>query len=232
MKVALQSAFAFFDVDETILVEKSMFTILEAIGHAAPGFNVRGHRAAIAEMRAAGYDRAEVNRFFYRGLKGLGAAFVAETAARYFKRRTAESEHPLFVWPVVMRLRDLAARGIEPVFVSGSATIFLRPVAAMLEVQHVLATTLEEDASGCLTGEITGRCMIGSGKAEAVRDFLSARNVDPAVCWGFGDHPSDADFLSLLGQSHIVAGNPDAEAIAAQNGWLVVSNFSENLAEA
>lgn len=231
MEVALQSAFAFFDVDETILVEKSMFTILDVLGQAAPGFDAGAHRAAIADMRAAGYDRAEVNRFFYRGLQGLGVAFVADTAARYFERRAAESEHPLFVGTVVARLRDLAARGIEPVFVSGSATIFLRPVATMLEVRHVLATTLEEDASGRLTGEITGRCMIGPGKAGAVRDFLLVRNVDPDLCWGFGDHPSDADFLMLLGQSHIVAGNRDAEAIAAQNGWLVIPNSSKSLEE-
>ncbi|EPX76396.1 HAD family hydrolase [Salipiger mucosus] len=221
MAPASDRAFAFFDVDETLIVEKSMFTVLDALGRDAPGFDAAGHRSAITRMRDKGYSRASVNRYFYRGLAGLEVSRVERVAAAYFADRAASSS-PLFIASTTERLRALADSGISAVAVSGSAEVFIRPVMAMLGIRHVLATRLATEIADRLTGEIKGACMIGEGKTEAVHTFLEREGADAAGCWGFGDHLSDFPFLEMLGHPHIVAGNADAVAEAGRRGWPVL----------
>lgn len=223
-------AFAFFDVDETLIVEKSMFTVLGALGRNTPGFDAAGHRSAITRLRDKGYSRATINRYFYRGLAGLEVSHVERVAEAYFADRAASSS-PLFISSTTERLRALGDSGVPAVAVSGSAAIFLRPVMKMLGIHHVLATRLTTDTSGRLTGEIEGACMIGEGKTDAVRTFLQREGAVASESWGFGDHLSDIPFLEILGHPHIVAGNADAVEEAGRRGWPVL-NAPEMKAEA
>lgn len=214
-------AFAFFDVDETLIVEKSMFTVLGALGRDTPEFDAAGHRRAITRLRNKGHSRTTVNRYFYRGLAGLEVSDVQRVAEEYFAARAASSS-PLFIASTTERLRALVDSDVPAVVVSGSAEIFLRPMMKMLGVHHVLATRLVTDTSGRLTGEIDGACMIGEGKTEAVCTFLKRAGAVASECWGFGDHLSDIPFLEVLGHPHIVEGNADAVAEAGRRGWPVL----------
>ncbi|TKD18407.1 HAD-IB family hydrolase [Rhodobacter capsulatus] len=218
-------AFAFFDVDETLVAEKTMFTILAQIGHHLPGYDARAHAAATVQLRRDGADRARVNRFFYSGLKGLEASLVRAVAQDYVAARLAENAtRPFLIEGAVAHMQALARRGVAPVFVSGSARWFVEPIARALAVPHVLATELAVDDGGRLTGALAGDCMIGPGKRRAVETFLQRQDTDAGACFGLGDHPSDVDFLSLLGHPAFVAGNEDAEAIARRNGWPLIPN--------
>ncbi|MGD9919503.1 MAG: HAD family hydrolase [Paenirhodobacter sp.] len=215
------TAFAFFDVDETLVSEKTMFTILAAIGEEIAGLDPAGVIATLHEMRDRGMPRSEVNRQFYRALKGLDRAQVREIAARHVAARLAQIDRPFLIPGPNDLLVHLRARGLRPVFVSGSAVDFLEPIARALGVTEILATRLEE-VGGVYTGEIAGRCMIGAGKREAVLEFMAARHAVLADCHGVGDHLSDAEFLSIVGHAHMVRGSAEAEALAARNGWQLV----------
>lgn len=111
----------------------------------------------------------------------------------YIQSRIVEdNEQQFLITNSVALLRELQRQRVIPVFVSGSACDFLGALADYLDVNHVLATNLEVSKEGKYTGKVHGRIMIGSGKAEAVSEFLKQQAVDPAVCYGIRDHPTDA----------------------------------------
>lgn len=220
-------AYAFFDVDETIVAEKTMFTILAQIGRRLPEFDARAHAAAVIGLRQNGAGRAQVNRFFYNGLRGLESPFVIAIAQEYVAQRLAENATcPFLIDGAVGHMQALARRGVVPVFVSGSARWFVEPIAQALSVPHVLATELAVDDTGRLTGDLVGRTMIGPGKCCAVKAFLKRQGADASACFGLGDHPSDVDFLALLGHPAFITGNNEAEAIARQKGWPLIQGKS------
>lgn len=221
--IARPRRLAFFDVDETLVTEKTMFTIASEIGRKIDGFNAEELIGNLHKLRAKGCSRKEVNRVYYHGLAGLMRNDVLHVANDYIIRRIDEDGlRPFFIKPALQRLRALQDDGAEVVFVSGSAVDFLVALARHLNVGHVLATQLETDHSGRYTGQISGRSMIGDGKADAVSEFLAHCGAEADLCYGFGDHPSDAGFISLIGTGMIIAGNQDAEEIALKHGWEVL----------
>ncbi|MDX5595689.1 HAD-IB family phosphatase [Pseudovibrio sp. SPO723] len=222
---AQPAGYAFFDVDETIVVEKTMFTILHVLGERFKDLDASGLIEQLHQLRSLGRERAEVNRHFYKGLAGLPRNEVAAAARAYIYDRIAEDGYRrFFIRNTIAQLEALRHKGVEPVFVSGSACDFLEALAEHLEVKHVLATQLVVSETGHYTGEIAGRCMIGHGKKEAVTEFLAARAMDPALCFGVGDHPSDADFISLLGSGAMLTGNAESERLARQHNWTLIDN--------
>lgn len=215
--------FAFFDVDETLVIEKTMFSVLKALGEQIPTFDSTLLLKHLYQIRSEGAERMEVNRAFYRGLSGLDRSQVVNIACNYIKSRIAEdNKKQFFIRCSVSLLLELREKGILPVFVSGSACDFLGALADHLGVYHVLATKLEVSQNGKYTGNIHGRSIIGRGKAEAVTEFLKHQSVDPSVCYGIGDHVTDAEFISLLGHGFIVAG--EAEDLAMQMGWKILKD--------
>ncbi|KZL14448.1 haloacid dehalogenase-like hydrolase [Pseudovibrio axinellae] len=217
------NGFAFFDVDETLVCEKTMFSILNELALHFVNLTAADLIKHLRDLRLQGRPREDVNRAFYHALKGLSRWDTRAIAATYIEKRVLQNEfYPFFIPETIMRLKELRTNGFEPVFVSGSAYDFLFKLAETLGVNHILATELEVDANGVYTGEIAGRCMIGDGKTEAVRAFMQTHQADPMVCHAYGDHISDAGFISLVGNGYFVEGNSDAEALAVERGWPII----------
>ncbi|WP_446470476.1 HAD family hydrolase [Xenorhabdus stockiae] len=214
--------FAFFDVDETIIYEKSMFSILSQISRFYDAIKPDEINQRLQKMRNAGLDRAMVNRAFYRELKGLLREDVIRISEHYIHNKIKNGER--FIIPNVTSQMELyRSKGYEPVFVSGSATDFIRPLAEYLNVVHCLATELCITSDGKYTGEILGDSMIGSGKRTAILNFLSGYSIDPLACAGFGDHLSDLAFLEITGEPHVVAsGDKSLVSVALQRSWPVI----------
>lgn len=214
--------FAFFDVDETLIYEKSMFSIISEINKKFPYINPVLIQSRLQKMRDEKLDRSIVNIAFYRELKGLLRSDVVYIAREYFNKKI-KSRDEFIIRSVVTQLETYRLKGYYPVFVSGSATDFIFPLAEYLNVKYCLATELKLDADGKYTGEIAGGSMIGPGKREAIINFLSKYSVSPLSCAGFGDHLSDLDFLELIGEPHIVAnGDSKLVHIANDRNWPVI----------
>ncbi|WP_068089146.1 HAD family hydrolase [Polycladidibacter stylochi] len=215
--------FAFFDVDETLVFEKTMFSILNKLSFHFNELDAASLLKQLRDMRLQNIPREEVNRYFYRSLAGLKQIEVRKIAKDYINMRLANNGHRPFLIPeTVKALHDLKKNGFEPVFVSGSAIDFLFQLAQALGVRHVLATALSTDSKGCYTGKLSGDCMIGAGKANAVGKFMATHKADPALCYAFGDHISDADFISLVGHGNLVEGSSAAEHLAVERGWTII----------
>lgn len=216
-------AFAFFDVDDTLISVKSMFSFQD-FWYRRTG-DEEGRAAFESEMRAllkdpnASWEAA--NRRYYAHFAGRKVADVEACGRDWFAELEA-SVKGLFLDAVVHRLRAHRDRGEEPVFVSGSFPAVLAPVADRLGVSHMLAIRMAE-SDGVYTGEILPPQTIGDGKAAAVQAFLDERGIDPERCHAYGDDISDVPMLSLVGYPTVIRGGRAAMEVHARNeGWPII----------
>lgn len=216
------TSYAFFDVDDTLIDVKSMFSFqdywFDQTGDA------EGRRAFLTEMddlRAADAPWETLNRRYYAHFAGRSVAATAVCAQAWFA--ALERDHSrLYHAAVVAELQALQNQGVEAVFVSGSFPELLAPAAARLGVRHILATTMEVEG-GRFTGAILPPQTIGEGKATAVRTFLAARGVPAAVCCAYGDDISDAPMLEAVGHPTAVSGGRRLQAYAESRGWRIMA---------
>lgn len=199
-------AAAFFDVDETLVGAKTMFSFLEfhlaATGR--PGEVYEQARAELQRLADDGMAREDVNRAYYRHYTGTPVADLIEQGQAWFRRQLREEGffHP----PGVAALRAHLAAGDHAVLVSGSFFPCLDPIARHLGARAALGTEQVLDA-GHLTGEVI-RPMIGAAKGKAARTWAAEHGIDPADCSAYGDHSTDLDLLRAVGHPVAVGDDP------------------------
>jgi HAD superfamily hydrolase (TIGR01490 family) len=209
---------AFFDVDETVITVKSMFDFLRHwLDRTGAGEGAYEQAAgALHAIAAAGGHRSEVNRAYYRGFAGASHAdLLAAGREWYAAYRTRDDA---FVTATLDAIEGHRSDGDLTVFVSGSFSACLDPLAADLGADLVLGTEPIVGPDGRLTGDVV-RPMIGEVKAAAVRETIAARGLSPEDCFCYGDHASDLDMLQQVGRPRVVGGDPVLAEHAARHGW-------------
>ncbi|NVD99197.1 HAD family phosphatase [Massilia sp. BJB1822] len=216
--------FAFFDVDETLIDLKSMFSFRAHYHRERLG----AWRGALADwlaqrrlrrMLAQGLPRNDVNRAFYRIFRGHARSALQASAQRWFAEVSRQPD--FYIAPVLEALERHRAAGVEPVFVSGSSLEILQPLADALDVRHLLVNRLALDG-GRFTGELLAPQTIGEGKRTAVLTFLATQGANGADCYGYGDHVSDLPLLECVGHPTVVVREPAMLELANQRGWPVL----------
>lgn len=208
--------FAVFDVDETLIHIKSMFSFMqfalkEKHGPKRGSAEFEHVRNRLFRLRDA-LPREEINREFYRHFKGWRITDFQTYVGKWFEEIIAGD---LFIEPSLEKLRSHQAEGHEIVFLSGSAQLILEPLARYLDVSHLLAIRLATDGQGFLTGEIDGIQTIGDGKKQALVRFL--RSVpDETETYGYGDHESDLPFLKCCDHQTLVVPKSGSQS---KHGW-------------
>ncbi|MEU6505025.1 HAD-IB family hydrolase [Streptomyces sp. NPDC046942] len=209
---------AFFDVDETLIADKSMIEFWRhwAAAHPARTTDDTGELRAEA---AATRDREELNRRYYRRYAGVPLDTLEAAGRRWYDgyRRGGAA----FVLPAVDAVAAHRAAGHEIVLVSGSMRPLLAPLAEDLGASAILCTELVVSAGGVLTGEVD-RPMIGGAKADAATRILRERGADPGDCHAYGDHESDLALLRAVGNAVVVGDSPALHEAARHHGWPVV----------
>ncbi|PKW05242.1 HAD-superfamily subfamily IB hydrolase, TIGR01490 [Streptomyces sp. 1222.5] len=210
---------AFFDVDETLIAEKSM---IEFWRHWS-----RLHPTRVAtdwlELRTEATvtpDRETLNRGYYRRYAGVALADLEAAGRTWYDgyRRGGTA----FVRSALRAVAAHRAAGREVVLVSGSMRPLLAPLADELAVATVVCTELVVGPGGVLTGEVH-RPMIGAAKGEAVVRVMRERGADPQDCFAYGDHESDLAMLRAVGNPVVVGDSPLLNDEAERFGWSVAS---------
>ncbi|MFC0039468.1 HAD-IB family hydrolase [Actinomadura rayongensis] len=211
---------AFFDVDETLISIKSMFSFLE--------FHLRwrgeppgAYERIAASLRAAaarGVPRAEVNRSYYRFLAGESALRLSDSGRYWFDAQ----DDRLFNPRTVEALRRHRAAGDRIVLLSGSFFPCLDPIAAAVGADWTLGTR-PLLRYGRLTGEVLVP-MIGAAKGRAARAATVVTGVPRAACAAYGDHVSDLPLLEAVGRPVVVGADPVLTAHARRHGWTLLES--------
>lgn len=214
--------FAFFDVDDTLIRIKSMFDFfpfwceLQGAPETLEQFN-----AAFERAFAEGRPREDLNQLYYRFFAGISKMHLKAAGRLWVTQRFgAQGLAEAMIFPEVLdRLRAHRAGGVTPVFVSGSFSALLAPLAQRMGADHMLCTRQETTSDGTLTGEILKPQTIGAGKADAITAFLQQHDTDPRTCFAYGDDLSDRPMLETVGHPVAVIGSPDLADLARARGW-------------
>jgi HAD superfamily hydrolase (TIGR01490 family) len=222
----LKPAYAFFDVDGTLIRGKSMFAF----------HDYWYQRWIVSELPTARHDHEDIqailkslvehaapreliNRRYYEFFAGRPVAAVTQCAQAWAEE--AMDDPHFFIGAVCDRLQTLREQGLEPVFVSGSFVEALKPIARRLGVEHVRATRMMNDGYK-YNGRIKQPQTIGPGKARAMAHFLAQQDVPAADCWAFGDDLSDVPMLEAVGHPVAVIGDPALAEVASLRGWAAL----------
>ncbi|HET9581425.1 MAG TPA: HAD family hydrolase [Gemmatimonadota bacterium] len=161
-------------------------------------------------------SRAAFQRAFYRVYRGLDPDDLEERSRALFHHYVEPRLFPAGLG----RLTDHRRRGHRVVLVSGSVEAIVRPLAERLEVRDVLAPRLEA-ADGRLTGRLDRPPLAGERKADAVREFAQANDIDLEASFAYADSLDDLPMLEAVGRPAAV--NPEGRLFdtALERGWDV-----------
>jgi HAD superfamily hydrolase (TIGR01490 family) len=213
--------YAFFDVDDTVISAKSMFSFTELYFKQNPEDSLQKlFNDEINTLFKNDTDWKIVNSVYYSYFKHFPISKVSAVCQQWFLSHI-EDRQQFYHQNVLQELRQHQIEGTECVFVSGSFRELLQPIADDLGVEHILSINLERDGL-MFTGDILPPQTIGSGKADAVKAFLDSRQADAHNCFAYGDDISDVQMLEIVGKPRAVSGGRRLEAYALEMGWPIV----------
>lgn len=105
-----------------------------------------------------------------------------------------------------------------------------RPIADAFGVQHLLATELERDAQGHVTGRIAGVPNLREGKVQRLHQWLAGDGLtlaDFAASVCYSDSTNDLPLLQLVSEPVATNPGPALAAIARERGWRILHLFEE-----
>lgn len=208
---------AFFDFDETVVKEKSMFAFLQFYCRALPNSGLAWEKimAEIRSQRDHGHSRVEINQYYYGLFAGQSQQQLRDIAVDFVDRGGLTLKQP--VVEVLCRHRRV---GDTVVFVSGSMRDIIDPMMQRLGVTEALCAEPE-----VLAGRYTGRLIkraIGADKGLRLLEFCATHGLSPANCVAYGDDISDADMLAAVGRGVVVDPVPELLALADVKGWTII----------
>jgi HAD superfamily hydrolase (TIGR01490 family) len=119
--------------------------------------------------------------------------------------------------------------GDQIAIVTATNEFVTRPIAGLFGIETLIATELERDAAGRVTGAIRGVPAFREGKIARVEQWLATQGrtlADFDRCTFYSDSTNDLPLLEHV--SHPVATNPGPalREIASSRGWPILNLFS------
>ena len=219
---------ALFDLDGTLLPidsDHAFGEFLIAIGWADAEAYRRRNDAFYEQYKAERLDIDAYVDFCTAPWRDRPAHELAAAQARFIDEVVRPAVHASAL-ALVQRHRDA---GHELALVTATNEFVTRPIARVFGIDTLIATELERDAQGRVTGAIRGTPAFRAGKIERVHSWLQARGRaigDFASQVFYSDSTNDLPLLEHV--SHPVATNPGPalEAVAIERGWPILRLFA------
>ncbi|MCP3913052.1 MAG: HAD-IB family hydrolase [Actinomycetia bacterium] len=180
---------AAFDFDGTLARRDSLLPFLARL--CGPGrVGLALTRAWVAPPAADGIERRDRIKagLLERLLQDRRMDDVEEAGHGYAARLESRLRPTM-----VERLHHHQGDGHEVVLVSASLAVYLRPLAARLGLDGVLAVELDH-VDGVLTGQMQGPNCRGPQKVARLREWEGGRPARPL--WAYGDSRGDRELLA------------------------------------
>ena len=156
--------------------------------------------------------------------RGRPQAEIAAASQRFM----AEVIAPALREPAFALVERHRTRGDRLAVVTATNDFVTRPIAQAFGIDTLIATELERDAAGRVTGRIHGVPALREGKITRVRDWLSRAGQalsDFDEVTFYSDSTNDLPLLEQV--THPVATNPGPALadIATARGWPILKLF-------
>ncbi len=207
---------AFFDIDHTVLEINSG---TKWIGH-----QWRHDRMTVMELMQALWWSVQY-RFGLLDFESMAGRVIAQ----YEGQQVAPIEREVEAWfhaEIAATICTEARERIQEHREAGhvlalltSATRFLSaPVAAALEVEHILCTEVGE-RDGLFTGAHISPACYGSGKVVHAEQFAADHGISLEASFFYSDSYSDLPMLERVGEPRVVNPDPRLRREASRRGW-------------
>ena len=113
-----------------------------------------------------------------------------------------------------------AEQGHIVALVSGASKFVLRPLAAHLNIKHIMHTHLEVK-DGRFTGRVVQPICFGEGKIYWVQQLIEPLGIDLAKSYFYSDSITDLPLLEVVGHPEIVNPDPLLYREARRRHWPV-----------
>jgi len=220
---------ALFDLDGTLIAKDSDHAFGEHL---------------VARGWADGAEFAAANdRFYQQYLAGaLDIDAYIDFATRPWRDRSvAEQAEVLgsFMREVMRPLLRERARslvrshldaGDRVAIVTATNEFITRPIADAFGVDTLIATELERDAAGRVTGRIRGVPSFREGKIARVEQWLATLGTRLADCRAsvfYSDSTNDLALLQAVSEPVATNPGPALEALARERGWRILRLFEQ-----
>lgn len=219
---------ALFDLDGTLLPidsDHAFGEFLITLGWADAGEYRRRNDAFYEQYKAEQLDIDAYVDFCTAPWRSRPAAEQAAAQQRFVDEVARPAVRPSAL-ALVQRHREA---GDRLAVVTATNEFVTRPIAALFGIDALIATELQRDGDGRVTGAIRGTPAFRQGKIGRVREWLAAEGHD----WDdfesqvfYSDSTNDLPLLERV--SHPVATNPGPalEALAQQRHWPILRLFS------
>jgi len=219
---------ALFDLDGTLLPgdsDHAFGEFLVANGVADGARFRRRNDAFYADYQAGRLDIAAYIDFITADWRGRPAAEIDALAAAYLERII----RPMLRARALALVEQHRAAGDLLAIVTATNDFITRPIAALFGVEALIATELERDVRGRVTGAIRGVPAFREGKVARVDAWLASQRLalaDFERSIFYSDSTNDLPLLDRV--SHPVATNPGPalERVARERGWPVLELFT------
>ena len=219
---------ALFDLDGTLLPIDSDHAFGEfvvRIGWADAQEHRRRNDAFFDDYQTGRLDIHAYVDFATAAWRDRPVPQLAEASARFMR----EVVEPVLLEPARALVRQHREAGDTLAIVTSTNDFVTAPIAAALGIPHLLATELEREASGRVTGRIRGTPALREGKVARVEHWLAGLGTTLSACTRstyYGDSTNDLPLLERV--THPVATNPGPalERHASQRGWPVLRLFA------
>ncbi|MHB1533276.1 MAG: HAD family hydrolase [Acidimicrobiales bacterium] len=188
---------AAFDFDGTLVGGDSLAPFLiRLLGR--PRFGqilARSGPPMLAAYRVGGRDASKA-ALLVRAVAGLESRQVAAVGEAYgagLARRVRPDMAARLAWH--------GDQGHRRVLISASLSAYLEPFGRQAGFDEVIATRLEVDETGRLTGRILGANVRGAEKAARLVSLLGPV---PVELWAYGDSAGDRELLAMADHPHRV----------------------------
>jgi HAD superfamily hydrolase (TIGR01490 family) len=218
---------ALFDLDGTLLPidsDHAFGEFLISLGWAEAAEYRRRNDEFYEQYKAERLDIAAYVDFCTAPWRHRSSADLAAAQQRFVD----EVARPVVKPSALALVRRHLEAGDRLALVTATNEFVTRPIAALFGIEALVATELERDATGRVTGAIRGTPSFREGKIARVHQWLA----DEGLRWSdfdaqvfYSDSTNDLPLLERV--SHPVATNPGPalEAVALQRHWPILRLF-------
>jgi HAD superfamily hydrolase (TIGR01490 family) len=216
---------ALFDLDGTLIAKDSDHAFgefLVALGWADAAEFAAANDRFYHQYQAGCLDIDAYVDFATRPWRDRPVAAQADALARFMREQMVPA--------IGERARALVRAHRDAgdlVAIATSTNEFItRPIAGAFGVETLIATELERDAGGRVTGRIRGTPSLREGKLRRVEQWLAAqgrRLSDFAVSVCYSDSTNDLPLLEAVSDPVATNPSPALAAIASERGWRILN---------